>query len=80
MEHTMSMDYCQEEVQECVDKVNKLNILLQKGDSTVRRDLLVAARSLFLSLETPMDAVQRMTWAEVKHLSSIMEHIYADCH
>lgn len=46
-------------------KVNELTTSLENGDPKARKELLVATRSLFLSLETPMDAVTRMIWAEV---------------
>ncbi|KAI9871139.1 MAG: hypothetical protein M1830_003279, partial [Pleopsidium flavum] len=37
---------------------------LSQGDTNARTDLLVAARELCLALETPVEAVLRIAWAE----------------
>ena len=46
-------------------QVNELITLLPSGNRKVRKDLLGAARSLYLAVETPMEALLRMEWAEV---------------
>jgi len=38
---------------------------LVDGDPEVRKELLATTRSLFLALETPIEAILRMEWAEV---------------
>ena len=38
---------------------------LRQGEAYARRNLLDAARSLIAELETPIETITRITWAEV---------------
>lgn len=39
--------------------------VMDNGDTKIRKEMLILARSLYLAIETPMEAILRMEWAEV---------------
>lgn len=41
---------------------------LRQGDAWARRQLLDAARSLVAELETPIETITRIAWAEVSYI------------
>jgi hypothetical protein len=49
-----------------LEQVKAQNEALQRGDLHARKQMLGLVRSLYLAIETPMEAVLRMTWAEVR--------------
>lgn len=67
-------------------KVDRLVEAMQKGDAGARKELLVASRSLYLAVETPMEALLRMYWAETTLLAAfkiavdlnLFEHLASD--
>ena len=62
----MSNEVCIEELQKISTTVNKLLEELQNGKTEARKELLIATRSLYLAVENPLEAILRMTWAEVR--------------
>jgi len=48
-----------------VGSISKLGKNIELDDAKTRKALIAAARSLSLALETPMEALLRMYWAEV---------------
>lgn len=53
------------EVKSLLWDVTRLTAAVEMGDVKARKDLVVKARSLYMAVETPMEALLRMVWAEV---------------
>jgi hypothetical protein len=54
-----------DEISRLVDLVSKLGTSSKLREAKTRKALIAASRSLILALETPMEALLRMYWAEV---------------
>jgi hypothetical protein len=54
-----------EGVTSLIEKATAQAANLKLGNSKMRKELLITTRSLYLALETPMEAVLRIGWAEV---------------
>lgn len=48
-----------------IEKATAQAANLKLGNFKMRKELLITTRSLYLALETPMEAVLRIGWAEV---------------
>lgn len=62
----MSNNVSVEEIHRLSTTVNKLLEDFQTDNTQARKELLIATRSLYLAVETPIEAILRMTWAEVR--------------
>ncbi len=58
------------EVSLLTEKINLNAEALKNGDAKARKEMLLAARSLYLAIETPMEAILRMEMAEVREFFS----------
>ena len=56
-------------VSELLERVSSKGKNIQDGGDKARKELLATARSLCLALETPIESILRMEWAEVSPLS-----------
>ncbi|RDW63706.1 hypothetical protein BP6252_11251 [Coleophoma cylindrospora] len=59
-----SLSPSREEVLPLLEQVHIKGLSLQLNNSKSRKDLMETTRALFLALETPMEAIVRMAWAE----------------
>ena len=57
-------------VRALLEDVFSNGLSLAHGEVNARRELLVTVRSLFFELETPVEAILRIAWAEVSSDSS----------
>jgi hypothetical protein len=60
-----------DEISRLVNLISKLGTNANLKDAKTRKALIAASRSLSLSLETPMEALLRMYWAEVSRQSRL---------
>lgn len=54
-----------EDVPALLHKVDTLGRKLDSAAPQTRKELLAATRKLYLALETPIEAILRMEWAQV---------------
>jgi len=54
-----------DEIPKLMNLISNLGTSANLNDAKTRRALMAASRSLSLALETPMEALLRMYWAEV---------------
>ena len=67
MNSTASSSYRQADVQNLLKEIDSYGqALLQGQDVAARVSLIARARSLIASLETPIESVTWMAWAEVR--------------
>ena len=43
---------------------------LERQDPQARKAMLITARNLYVTLETPMETIRRVVWTEVSHVAS----------